>query len=497
MRVMRIRRFEQPDWFPGIETHYSPRNGLAVYDHYRGHVSGAPSTSSVKTFHRLVANTLVASVTNNFVWFALTFWVYLETRSVIASSVIGGGYMLLLAVTGLLFGTFVDRHERKVSMLVANAGSLAAYLMAAGVYVIAPQGSLQDLSHPAFWGFVILVLAGAIAGNLRSVALSTTVTLLVPEDRRDKANGLVGTVNGVSFAVTSVFSGLAIGLLGMGWSVGIAIVLTVVAAAHLLSIRIDEDRPEPDADQPTGFDVKGAVRAVRVVPGLLALLFLSTFNNLLGGVFMALLDPYGLTLVSVEAWGLLVGLMSVGFILGGIAVARWGLGDNPVRALLVTNVVLWSVSILFPVRSSIVLLSIGFFLFTAMVPRAEAAEQTIIQRLVPFAEQGRVFGFAQSLETAASPVTSFLIGPLAQLWVIPSMTDGAGADTIGSWFGTGPDRGMALIFIVAGIIGLAATVLALRSRPYHRLSATYADAGDDSRPAAPAELSGTTRSDSR
>jgi DHA3 family multidrug efflux protein-like MFS transporter len=44
----------------------------------------------MKAFNQLVINTLLASVTNNFLWFALTFWVYLETRSVVASSVIGG-----------------------------------------------------------------------------------------------------------------------------------------------------------------------------------------------------------------------------------------------------------------------------------------------------------------------------------------------------------------------------------------------------------------------
>ena len=71
--------------------------------------------AGLKTFHRLVANTLIASVTNNFLWFALTFWVYLETGSVIASSVIGGTYMLLLSVSALFFGTYVDHHRRKTS----------------------------------------------------------------------------------------------------------------------------------------------------------------------------------------------------------------------------------------------------------------------------------------------------------------------------------------------------------------------------------------------
>jgi DHA3 family multidrug efflux protein-like MFS transporter len=80
------------------------------------------------------------------------------------------------------------------------------------------------------------------------------------------------------------------------------------------------------------------------------------------------------------------------------------------------------------------------------------------------------------METAASPITAFLIGPIAQFWVIPSMTDGPLADLIGPWFGTGPDRGMALIFIVAGVIGLIVTILALRSGPYRRLSNRYAAA---------------------
>jgi dihydrofolate reductase len=49
-------------------------------------IQTAATRRAMETFHRLVANTLVASLTNNFVRFALTFWVYLETRSLIASS---------------------------------------------------------------------------------------------------------------------------------------------------------------------------------------------------------------------------------------------------------------------------------------------------------------------------------------------------------------------------------------------------------------------------
>ena len=110
-------------------------------------------------------------------------------------------------------------------------------------------------------------------------------------------------------------------------------------------------------------------------------------------------------------------------------------------------------------------------IYMLLIPFAEASEQTVLQQVVPYERQGRVFGFAQSVEQAASPLTAFLIGPITQFFVIPFMTDGWGARTIGPWFGTGADRGIALVFVVVGVIGLIATVLAMYSRYYRDLSA--------------------------
>ena len=103
----------------------------------------------------------------------------------------------------------------------------------------------------------------------------------------------------------------------------------------------------------------------------------------------------------------------------------------------------------------------------------EAAEQTVLQRMIPLERQGRVFGFAQSVEQAASPITAFLIGPIAQWIFIPFMTTGVSVELIGDWFGTGRDRGMALLFIAAGLIGLIVTLIAIQSAAYRLLSAYY------------------------
>jgi DHA3 family multidrug efflux protein-like MFS transporter len=261
----------------------------------------------------------------------------------------------------------------------------------------------------------------------------------------------------------------------------LAIGVLALALAHLGTVRIPENRPVRLArgEEGAGVDLRGTWRLVRGIPGLVALIAFTCFNNFLGGAFMSLMDAYGLSLVSVEVWGLLWGVLSAFVIIGGLVVARVGLGSNPVRALLLVNLVLWTVTVLFPARSSIVLLALGMAVFMLLIPFAEAAEQTVLQKVVPFERQGRVFGFAQSVEQAASPLTAFLLGPIAQFVVIPWMTDGAGADSIGPWFGTGADRGLALVFVVTGLLGLVATLLALRSRSYRRLSAAFAGPADE------------------
>lgn len=443
----------------------------------------------MKTFHKLLFNSLIVNVTNNFLWFALIFWAYLETRSVLATSIVGGSYMLIAALFGILFGTFVDHHKKKNVMLYSSVFTLAMFCLAGLLYALIPNQELLRLSSPGFWTFVVVVLAGAIAGNMRLIALSTSVTMLVPEEKHDRANGMVGTVNGVAFAITSVFSGLVIGQLGMGWALIFAIVLTAAAIIHLIPVSVKEKAIVHEDGPQKRIDIKGAITAVNAVPGLMALLFFATFNNFLGGVYMSLMDAYGLNLVSVEAWGFIWGFLSLGFIVGGLVVAKRGLGHNPLRTLLLANVAMWTATILFPLKSSIVPLVIAMAVYMCLIPAVEASEQTVIQKVVPFKKQGRVFGFGQTVEMLASPITSFLIGPVAQLWIIPFMTDGHGARAIGSWFGTGPARGMALIFTTAGIIGLIVTLLAFGSRAYRTLSNFYkngsVEADPDTLPTSP------------
>lgn len=435
----------------------------------------------MKTFYAVLVNSLAATVVNTVVWFAVTFWIYLETQSVIATSIMAGVYTGVVAFSGFFLGSLVDRYKKKHVMMLSSVGSFFLYALALLVFAFTPSEVFTNVSSPILWVFVILALIGAIGGNLRGIALSTLVTILVPEDGRDKANGLVGTANGVAFLVASIFSGLAVGYLGLFWMLVIALILTVLVIVHLFTLSIpdlpaqpqtESHQPHPQAD---GVDIRGTIRAINLVPGLFGLIFFHTFNNFLGGVFMSLMDAYGLLLVSVQVWGALWGFLSLGFIVGGMIVARWGLGKNPLRTFFISNIIMWVICAVFTLQASIILLSVGMFVWLCLIPAVEAAEQTILQKVVPPERQGRVFGFAQSVEQAASPVTALMIGPIAQWFFIPFMTTGAGVELLGPWFGVGTDRGLALLFTAAGLIGLVVTLLSMQTPAYRVLSAKYQD----------------------
>ncbi|SDE18044.1 MFS transporter [Glycomyces harbinensis] len=426
-----------------------------------------------RTFLHVLVNTAVANVTTSFLWFALTFWIYVETRNVIATGVIGASYMIFISLFSMLFGTLVDRFRKKAVMVWATLAALAVFVLDALFFIAVGEERIADLGLPWFWIFAVVLLAGSVVEQLRGIALSTTVTLLVPEERHGNANGMVGAVQGVAMLVTSVFSGLSVGFLGMGWTLLIGIVALALTLVHLVPLRIPEERAAGSETTTALVDVRGGWLAVRAVPGLLALVLFTMLNNLFSGVAMAVMDPYGIDMYGVEGWGFVFALASTGFIVGGAVVAKKGVGKNPIRTILIVVVALGFAGAISTIRELGWLYIVGVWLFMALMPAAEAAEQTVIQRVVPYEKQGRVFGFAMTFEAAAAPITALMIAPLAELVVIPYMRTDAGQRQWEWLLGTGDARGIALLLLLAGLGCIALGVVAMLSPQYRRLSARY------------------------
>jgi DHA3 family multidrug efflux protein-like MFS transporter len=429
---------------------------------------------TMNRFIRVLINIAVANTSAYLLWSAFSFWIYLETKSILVLSVLSGTYMLLVTISSMFFGTIVDKHKKKNVMMGASLVTMFLLLLASAIFIFSDKADIADMSSPVFWLFSLPLLLGALTGNLRGIALSTTVSILVPKEDYGRANGLIGTIQGFGMIANMVFSGLIIGFLGMDWAIYITLLLSAATLLDLFFIKVPEEHIVHDAHlKQTQIDFRGAFRAIHYVPGLLALIFFTTFNNFIGGAFAVLLDPYGLTLFPVEVWGIILGFTGIGFIIGGLMIGKLGLGKKPLRSLLAGYVIISLICIIFTLREWPVLFVGGMFLYMLIVPVVEAGEQTIIQTVVPLSIQGRVFGFAQTVESAVTPISIFIIGPLAQSSIIPYMESGSGKEAFGWMLGEGSTRGIALTFVFAGLFMLLLSLLAFRTKAYHILSSSY------------------------
>ena len=92
---------------------------------------------------------------------------------------------------------------------------MVIYIIGFVIYLSIPAETWKDPTSVVLWVLVLLLLFGVIAGNIRSIAVPTLVTILIPEDDHAKANGLTGTAFGISFLICSAISGLLVGAGGM------------------------------------------------------------------------------------------------------------------------------------------------------------------------------------------------------------------------------------------------------------------------------------------
>ena len=111
-------------------------------------------------------------------WFAITFWVFLETRSVFATGMIGGIFLVFTTLTGIWLGSLVDHHPKKTVLQASAAVSLVLYAASLAVYLLSPPEAFRRTDSVWLWVFVLLLMLGVIAGNVRMIGQADVDTAL-------------------------------------------------------------------------------------------------------------------------------------------------------------------------------------------------------------------------------------------------------------------------------------------------------------------------------
>lgn len=383
--------------------------------------------------------------------FALTIWAYQITGSATALALVAffsfGPTVLFSPIAGAL----VDRWDRKMIMVMAD---LAAGLATILLLILFTTGQLQ------IWH---LYVAGAFASTFEAFqfpAFSAAITMMLEKKHYGRASGMRSIAESGSTIVAPIIATIVLVAVGIEGVLLLDVVSFLIGMGTLVFVNI----PKPEQSD-AGQKAQGSLwqeslfgfRYIWARPPLLGMQFIFFLANLFGALSFTLLPIMILArtgndeiaLASVQT------MLGLGGLVGGIIMSVWGGSKRQVHGVF-AGMFLSAIfgQIVMGMGQSIVVWSIGAFLFMFFMPFINGSNQAIWQSKVAPDLQGRVFAVRRLIAQITAPVGMLMVGPLADGLFEPAMMGGGTLVSVfGDWVGVGAGAGMGLMFVITGVLG--------------------------------------------
>lgn len=433
--------------------------------------SDAPNQGGFRTFLIVWFGQLVSLVGSSLTWFGLSVWVFLETGSVTALS------MMLLAATmprillSPIAGAYVDRWNRRWVMLISDA------LAGVGTFVIIVAFLTDSIS------LGVLIVVGAFASAVQAFqwpAYQAATSLLVPKERYSQASGMVQMAEAAGQLVAPFLGGVLLAFGGVATLLAVDVVTFLIAVVSLVIVRF----PKPPKSE-VGEEAKGSIwkesaygfRYVWHRHGLLALLLFFAGLNLTFGMVSPIFIAYLLSFTSEATMGTVLSLGSSGMLVGSIVASAWKVTTGRVRGIVAASLVLGVMLLTIGLSQWAVVIVVSLFGGMLVVPIASALSQSIWMSKVEPDVQGRVFAVRAMIGQFTQPIALLLVGPLAEYVFLPLFSeDTSSGGVLESVFGTGDAAAYGAMFFCIGVYTIAMTVLSYSYSPLRNLERDIPDA---------------------
>jgi MFS family permease len=383
-------------------------------------------------------------------WLALGIWV----RELTGSSAQAGLTFFFLAAPSLfgpVWGSIADRYPRRRVLLIGNIGS--------GLLTLALLG-VHD-RHQVWLIWAVMVGYGSSL-SLLSAAQTGFLHTLLPEEHLGDAQGWLSTVREGLRLVSPLIGAGVFALVG-GHAVALIDLSTfVVAAATLLSIRVEEPKPEPRPARWRDELAAGWVH-IRTVRPLAQIITALTVCCMVIGLtetagFAVITTGLHLSAPWIGGWQMLMG---VGALVGGPTLGRAMRRLRAGRlAALGSGAVALAAGL--EIVPNIVPVAAGALVAGFSLPWIIAASLTFMQRSTPSSLQGRVSSTVdvltstpQSLSIAVGAARLAVLGYQVLMGVVAVVMFGAGV-----WLVTRPEQrrraATAAVEVPAELVGIAA-----------------------------------------
>jgi MFS family permease len=425
----------------------------------------------MRRFGAVAAGQLVSMTGSALTAWALPVWLYLQTGSLVRFTLLATAAVVPGLLVSPLAGAVVDRTSRRAVMLASGAVAGGAEL---GLAVLYGTGALRP------WQVYAAVAMVAAALAFQRPAFAAAVPQLVPKRYLGNANGIAQLSGGLATLAVPL---LAAGLLA---AIGLGNILLLDVASYAFAITVTAAVRFPGTlgrvrREPLLTEVGQGLRYAWRHRYLRAALLFSALVNVFLGPTVILVSPLVLATGGLRQLGEVSFANALGATAGGLLFAVWGgPARRRMRGFLLTTYGLAGCLLLTGVRPGIGFVATGVAGTAVSLAVVQSIYVTIVQTKVPQRFHGRIFALSQMIAWSTLPLGFAVLAPLAVAAFGPLLAPhGALAGTVGRVVGTGPGRGIALVYVVVALAVAAATALAARTAVLSRFDAEVPDATPD------------------
>ncbi len=389
--------------------------------------------------------------------FATVIWMYSNSGQVMSSSLLAICSTVPYLIVSLLGGVVVDKMNKKKIMLICDSIAAAGSVILLGCYIL---GYLQ------LWVLCLVNIINGFMNAFQNPASQVTVTLLVEQKDYARIGGIQSTMGALVGIFQPILATTILNVLGLQWILIVDLCTFVFAFLVLLFVVQIPDEIAADSQSSFSEIWNGLKEGIDFISGnrpILMLLIMYCILEFIGAIsFDGMFTPLLLARTNNNETivGIVSSFMAIGCIVASVILSMM---EQPKKKLPIMYFGSYMCLIgitLFGMGRSLVWWCIVVFIGCFGSPIYHTYQTIIIREKVDASMQGRVFSLQGMITQALTPLGFLGGGMLADYIFEPLMKKMfLGKNIITFFVGRQNGSGIGLIFVIAGLVGIAALTI--------------------------------------
>jgi MFS family permease len=424
-------------------------------------------------FTLVFAGQLVSVLASNMSGFGLSIWMFQQTGSATAMSAMQVSFILPFMLITPFAGALVDRHNRKLMMMVSD---LVAVLATAGLLLLQATGQLH------FWHLYVANVFYGLGNAFQWPAYSAAISTMVPKEQYGRANGMMSLIDSGPSVFAPILAGALLPIVKLSGILAIDVLTFFIAIGALLCVHVPQPEKTVEGQAGKGSLMKEIAFGFKYIferKSLRVYLTIILSLNLAGGISNAVYTPMILARTNQNSvtFGAVLTASAIGAVAGGLIMSAWG----GFKKRILTMLSGWAIfavigEMLFGISRWPVVWMATTAIAGMIFPITNGAAQSIWQSKVAPDVQGRVFSARKTIAWFAEPIMPLVAGALADFVTEPAMKAQTPFAQVASHLvGSGPGSGMGLQFILSGLLYLILITIAFLTPAFRNMETLLPD----------------------